>query len=511
MTQRTTGRPTPKHAAAPTGNAAKAPRTLPMASGERVARAASRTIKKTAKASGASAARPPRTRTKPTLPATKSSSNATPRTTVVKSVVVNARETRARQDAKQPVAKPVRARAKPSAATTARKKATATELERATAKPGKKTPAAKHAGTRTPVAAKPAAITPVAVRRAATGSTPAPGEAIRPVDPAAQARAEQADAEAISSIRRGKWRTAGIYAAIFIATLAIVGVLFRYVNSTTTRNVPTASATRSTSEPHPQQTEKTPSGSCSKLEACSGEWVACNTSESAQLRNQLQYGRRFTEKDLRDACKVDASRAAKPARRQGTATPNLSRAGSGAKPGPFDDSYLDALDQAGALNRSGSGNASSDPNAVVSRRGSGAGTAGTTIDLSRLGGSGGANAPGLDLRGKRPSAPLPLAAAECTDISQGSVQAFIASLRPSIKTEYERALKRNPDIHGKIMLLIEISSKGELSAKIDEPQTNLRDSEARAAILGVFNGKKMPVEPNSCPVTVNYPFIFSAT
>jgi hypothetical protein len=78
----------------------------------------------------------------------------------------------------------------------------------------------------------------------------------------------------------------------------------------------------------------------------------------------------------------------------------------------------------------------------------------------------------------------------------------------AIKACYDRALKRNPNLSGKIVLFWTITAEGTVSA-LDIEQDSLGDSEVTSCIKTLVKNWRFP-RPSGGSVDVSYPFVFQA-
>ncbi len=79
----------------------------------------------------------------------------------------------------------------------------------------------------------------------------------------------------------------------------------------------------------------------------------------------------------------------------------------------------------------------------------------------------------------------------------------------AIKACYERALKRNPNISGKVVVRWTITAAGTVSG-VDMDQDTLGDSEVTSCIKGLVARWRFPA-PSGGSVEVSFPFVFQAT
>jgi hypothetical protein len=85
----------------------------------------------------------------------------------------------------------------------------------------------------------------------------------------------------------------------------------------------------------------------------------------------------------------------------------------------------------------------------------------------------------------------------------------LRSRKGAIQACYERALKRNPELGGKLALRFEISTVGKVT-KIEAEQDTIGDPEVFSCIKQLMSMWHFPA-PQGGAVTVAYPFIFQKT
>jgi len=92
-------------------------------------------------------------------------------------------------------------------------------------------------------------------------------------------------------------------------------------------------------------------------------------------------------------------------------------------------------------------------------------------------------------------------------LDRGQIQRTISKNLRSIQACYEKALKSNPSLYGKIVVSFTIGPKGTVtSAKI--VSATIADYQMQADVLSVFRRMKFPKPPGGGSITVSYPFIF---
>src|SRR5262249_23225969 len=96
---------------------------------------------------------------------------------------------------------------------------------------------------------------------------------------------------------------------------------------------------------------------------------------------------------------------------------------------------------------------------------------------------------------------------ESSDVGRGEVGDYV---RPRVKAMqgcYERELKRNPSLKGKIVVRFSILPSGR-SGDIEFEQNTLGDEAVTSCIRSVIRGWIFPFKPPDA-VSVAYPFVFS--
>ncbi|HET9594244.1 MAG TPA: AgmX/PglI C-terminal domain-containing protein [Anaeromyxobacteraceae bacterium] len=167
-------------------------------------------------------------------------------------------------------------------------------------------------------------------------------------------------------------------------------------------------------------------------------------------------------------------------------------------------------DVAAALAGAGGVAVATDPGAPAGRRGGGTGAPAHIGDLATSGGGGGKVALGAKSEVQVTSS----VAAEDADIDSPDVDgaklgAFVRARMGAIKACYESQLKRNPGLRGKIRIRFTILETGAL-ADVVAADNGVGSSEVAACIIATMSAWRTPFRPGA-PVTVEYPFVFSAS
>ncbi|MFT3914491.1 MAG: AgmX/PglI C-terminal domain-containing protein [Anaeromyxobacteraceae bacterium] len=163
-------------------------------------------------------------------------------------------------------------------------------------------------------------------------------------------------------------------------------------------------------------------------------------------------------------------------------------------------------DVATALSGAGGVAVATDPGAGGGRKGGGQGGAASIGDLAT---SGGGNV-GLGTKSEvRVSGSVATEAAEIdsSEIDQGKLNGFVRARMGLVKACYENALKRNPNLKGKLTIRFTILETGGL-ADIVTALNTIGSSDVASCIIGTMRTWRTQFRPSG-PVTVEYPFVFS--
>lgn len=182
--------------------------------------------------------------------------------------------------------------------------------------------------------------------------------------------------------------------------------------------------------------------------------------------------------------------------------------------GSGDGAFADVLgssngvgDVASALSgASGVNMATADALAAGGPKGSGTGSA---ADIGSLGTSGTGT---VNLAEKGPAAIRGKVAdaapeVESADIDRNKLNAFLRGRIRAIQGCYEKELKRNPSLKGKVVVRFSITTGGR-AAEIEIEQDTLGNDAVSSCIKTVIRGWVFPFKPDS-DVSVAYPFVFS--
>ncbi len=163
-------------------------------------------------------------------------------------------------------------------------------------------------------------------------------------------------------------------------------------------------------------------------------------------------------------------------------------------------------DVASALSGAGGVAVATDPGAGGGRKGGGQGGAASIGDLATSGG--GAVAYGTKSEVKVTGTVATEAAEiDSSDIDQAKLGAFVRARMGLIKACYENALKRNPNLKGKVVIRFTILETGGV-ADVGASQNSLGASDVPTCIMNTMRSWRTQFRPSG-PVTVEYPFLFT--
>ena len=164
-------------------------------------------------------------------------------------------------------------------------------------------------------------------------------------------------------------------------------------------------------------------------------------------------------------------------------------------------------DVASALSgASGVGVATADSLAAGGPKG---GTAGSAAGIGDLGTSGGGNV-GLSEKKQtevRGGVSMQAPEVESSDVDREKLAAYVRSRKGAIQQCYEKELKRNPSLKGKVVVRFSITPAGRTS-DIDIEENTLGNEAVASCIKTTIRGWVFPFKPPS-EVPVAYPFVFA--
>ncbi len=88
-----------------------------------------------------------------------------------------------------------------------------------------------------------------------------------------------------------------------------------------------------------------------------------------------------------------------------------------------------------------------------------------------------------------------------------SIRRFVEKRRAAIRTCYERALRRNPEAHGRLVLRFTVGSCGEIS-EVAAVERNGDSGDVAPCLAAEVRTWRTPFRPAE-PVEIEYPFAFS--
>lgn len=184
--------------------------------------------------------------------------------------------------------------------------------------------------------------------------------------------------------------------------------------------------------------------------------------------------------------------------------------GSSGGGGAFEDvlgSSSGVGDVASALSgASGVGVATADSLAAGGPKG---GTAGSAAGIGDLGTSGGGNV-GLGEKTQatvRGGVSMQAPEVDSSDVDREKLAAYVRSRKGAIQQCYEKELKRNPSLKGKVVVRFNITPAGRTS-EIDIEENTLGNEAVASCIKTTIRGWVFPFKPPS-DVPVAYPFVFA--
>jgi TonB family protein len=147
-----------------------------------------------------------------------------------------------------------------------------------------------------------------------------------------------------------------------------------------------------------------------------------------------------------------------------------------------------------------------DPGAGGGRKGGGQGGTASIGDLATSGGGNVGYGAKSEVRVSG-SVAAETAEIDSAEIDQGKLGAFVRARMGGIKACYENALKRNPNLKGKLTIRFTILETGGLS-EITISVNSIGSPEVASCIVNTMRTWRTQFRPSG-PVTVEYPFVFS--
>jgi len=137
------------------------------------------------------------------------------------------------------------------------------------------------------------------------------------------------------------------------------------------------------------------------------------------------------------------------------------------------------------------------------------GTAGSAAGIGDLGTSGGGNV-ALAEKGSatvRGGVSMQAPEVESSDVDREKLAAYVRGRKGAIQQCYEKELKRNPSLKGKVVVRFNITPAGRTS-DIDIEENTLGNEAVASCIKTTIRGWVFPFKPDS-DVAVAYPFVFA--
>ncbi len=136
------------------------------------------------------------------------------------------------------------------------------------------------------------------------------------------------------------------------------------------------------------------------------------------------------------------------------------------------------------------------------------GGAGTAAGIGDLGTSGGGNVNlaknDAAIRGRVSEGSVET---ESGEVDRNALAKFVKSRLPAIQGCYERELKRNPSLKGKVVVRFTIGTNGRVT-EIDIEENSLGNQDVGGCIKNLIRAWVFPFKPES-EATVSYPFVFA--
>jgi outer membrane biosynthesis protein TonB len=163
-------------------------------------------------------------------------------------------------------------------------------------------------------------------------------------------------------------------------------------------------------------------------------------------------------------------------------------------------------DVATALSGAGGVALATDPGAGGGRKGGGQGGAASIGDLATGGGGNVGLGPKTEVRVSG-SVATEAAEIDSAEIDQGKLGAFVRARMGLVKACYENALKRNPNLRGKLTIRFTILETGGI-ADITTALNTIGAPDVAACIINTMRTWRTQFRPSG-PVTIEYPFVFA--
>jgi outer membrane biosynthesis protein TonB len=165
-------------------------------------------------------------------------------------------------------------------------------------------------------------------------------------------------------------------------------------------------------------------------------------------------------------------------------------------------------DVAAALSGAGGVAVATDPGAAGARKGGGQGGTASIGDLATSGGGTVTYAAKTEVKVSG-SVAAETAEIDSTDIDQAKLGAFVRARMGLIKACYENALKRNPNLKGRLTIRFTILETGGIT-DVTASSNSLGSPEVASCITNTMRTWRTQFRPSG-PATVEYPFVFSSS
>jgi TonB family protein len=149
-----------------------------------------------------------------------------------------------------------------------------------------------------------------------------------------------------------------------------------------------------------------------------------------------------------------------------------------------------------------------DPGAAGARKGGGQGGTASIGDLATSGGGTVTYAAKTEVKVSG-SVAAETAEIDSTDIDQAKLGAFVRARMGLIKACYENALKRNPNLKGRLTIRFTILETGGIT-DVTASSNSLGSPEVASCITNTMRTWRTQFRPSG-PATVEYPFVFSSS
>ncbi|MGV3620182.1 MAG: AgmX/PglI C-terminal domain-containing protein [Archangium sp.] len=108
--------------------------------------------------------------------------------------------------------------------------------------------------------------------------------------------------------------------------------------------------------------------------------------------------------------------------------------------------------------------------------------------------------------GAIPSLPPPSTG---SSLDKETIRKVVSGARKAVQNCYERALKNDPKLSGKVMIEFTIGGRGDVTEANASEGTTIKSAEVVSCVREAIERLKFPAPEDGEPVTVNYPFVLS--